>query len=422
MIIRGKEISLYNFPLKAVNYVIHNIIAKFRRQRALFYLSKWNENSSVKKMSRCKVAFLVQLPEVWDKEEPLYDALINNSKFEVRLIVIPPYNMVTGSIEKEYNNNYFLLKYKDALPAYSNGVWIDLKNIFHYVFYQRPYDYYLPKKYRSYNLVKHTKCCYVPYGFSGSDNFNECNTNEDFFCNMYFCFAESKYSAELLRKKFHSKNEKDLYKIEDLGYPALIPYFSIKPTNKFNRVLWTPRWSYDTKLGGSHFLEYKDTITNLINDYPNIALTFRPHPLLFEELIIKHMMSKAEIEDFLRYIKKNSIKYDMGRPILEVFRNTDVLITDFSTIIIQFFITGRPIIYCQSSNIILNKSYQKLLEGLYIANNEKEVIVHMKNLQNGNDYLYKKRQEIISELSKYHCNATNSIVKRIEEDFFGVVM
>ena len=416
MNIHGREIPISEIPGKAIRRLFRYPLSLYEDYRSVFYLMK---NQRLKRTSNSviRVAFLVQMAEVWDKEEPVYESLKKNSKFEVKLIVIPPFNRILNSVEKVYNNNYFLKRYPEAIPAYFQGKWIDLKDKFDYFFYQRPYDSYLPKKYQSRNLVKYAKCCYIPYGFCGSDNFDETLTGKNFFRNIYFAFLESGYYSNLLNRKFEST--KKLHNFENIGYPALSPYFSIASSKTYKRILWTPRWSYDSLIGGSHFIEYKETINQLATIYPDITLTFRPHPLLFEELVVKDLMSDSEIEDYFHKIAQLNIKYDKGEPIFETFENTDILITDYSSIIIQFFITGRPIIYCESINIPLNETYLKLAEGMYVAKSDKDILKFMNELQHGNDYLFDKRKEIIRTCLKQHMNATMNIVKRIEEDFIS---
>ena len=43
--------------------------------------------------SKIRIGFIVQMPEVWDKEAPLLEALINDERFEVTLLVVPEYDL-----------------------------------------------------------------------------------------------------------------------------------------------------------------------------------------------------------------------------------------------------------------------------------------------------------------------------------------
>lgn len=417
MKIKGEEIPVCKIPFRVANRIKRMLYGFYLDRKVVDYLAKWQHvNHDIERIIR--VGFLVQDPTCWDKVEPIYDSLNNNPRFDAKLVVVPNYDFVNKTLKTEYIDNFYITNYPDAIRAFNNAAWVDLTKCFDYIFYPCPYDVYLPEEYRSDNLVKYMRCCYIPYGFSGAINFDSGNSNKDFFRNMYITFTDSDYTASLLKKNFIVKKEKEVHRIESLGYPALKAYFFIKPSKESKRILWTPRWSYDPLIGGSHFNEYRDIFIMLKDIYPDSELTFRPHPLLFEELILKSIMSRKEIETYLNSLTKNNIRYDASASLFNTLSNTDILITDYSSIIIQFFITGRPIIYCESKNIKLNNVYLKLFDGMYIAKNEEDILKFMKDLKNGNDYLFDKRQQIIRDyLQLNHFKATENIVNYIEQDF-----
>lgn len=415
MIVRRKELRMQGHYLNSIQRKLHELVGVYKDIRADYYLKKQikkknNPNHSI------QVAFIVQMPEIWDKEEPVYAAMSEDPRFSVSIIVVPPYNQESKLTETGYENNYFLEKYPGAIKAYQNGRWHAPDKSYDYVFYQRPYDHYLPVPLQSRTVVKLAKCCYIPYGYTGSDAFNEGSTNKTFFRNLYFGFAESAHMARVFKKRYRSGKEKGLHKICFCGFPALAPYFALKPTNEYQRILWTPRWSYAPKIGGSHFLEYKNTIITLKKQTQKLEIKFRPHPLLFGEILSSSKMSRQEVDIYLKKLAQNDIEYDRGQPIFETLQNTDVLITDYSSIIIQFFVTGRPIVFCES-DIILNDDFVELLEGMYVAHNEEELIEIVRNLSNGIDPLAKKRKKIISMLFEEHKNATQKIIETVYRDF-----
>lgn len=369
--------------------------------------------SQKKNKGPINVAFIVQMPEVWDKEEPVYLAMRDNPDFNTQLIVVPHYDIQKKELSRDYIHNYFLENYEDAIPGFQNGKWLNLKGKYEYVFYQRPYDGYLPKELRSSKVRKYSKCCYIPYGFVGADVFNEINSDRRFFRNISMAFVETDAMAKLIRSRFGTHDR--LHRVECLGYPALEPYFDIKPSNVFKKILWTPRWSYDEKLGGSQFLEYKETIKTIKKLYPEMKITFRPHPLLFEELVSKGLMGKQEIDDYVGSLADCDIKYDTGTPIYDAINDADILITDFSTIIIQYFVTGKPVIYCEAG-IKLNEIYEKMAKGFYLANNEEDILEQVKSISNGSDILLTIRRKIIeNDLRKYR-HGTNAIIKAMYDD------
>ena len=410
---QSKKLIFQGKAFNAVRRIHHVFLERYEDGRANYWLKKQKKKNTGEPIH---VAFIVQMPEIWDKEEPVYSAMSVDPRFSVSMLVVPAYNQIHKTIETEYGDNYFLNMYPEAIRTYENGRWQALGKEYDYVFYQRPYDQFLPIGLQSRNVVKLAKCCYIPYGYTGADVFNEGSTNKEFFRNLYFGFAESAYMARVFERRYQGKKGRELHKIAFLGFPSLVPYFDLKPTNEYRRILWTPRWSYAPKAGGSHFLEYKDSILNLKNQSPELTLTFRPHPLLFGELISTSRMSDREIEDYLKQLSQNNIAYDNGHPIYETIQNTDILITDYSSIIIQFFITGKPIVFCES-DIVLYDDFKMLSDGMYVVHNEEELITTVQMLVEGEDPLYMKRQKIIDRLSEEHKDATDNIIETIYKDY-----
>ena len=98
--------------------------------------------------------------------------------------------------------------------------------------------------------------------------------------------------------------------------------------------------------------------------------------------------------------------------IIDIFPNIDILITDISSVMIPFFLTGRPVIYC-SNNIKLNKICSKMSEGMYIADSWEDIIRYLNDIMKGNDYLKPKRDAIIDSEFRGHDNAAKAIVDRV---------
>ena len=383
--------------------------------QADFRLLKWGKTHCTEKI---RVGFLVQMAEIWDKQVPVYEELLTRDNVEVFLFVVPPFDFEKKEITNSYEKNYFLDKYVAAVNAIDEqGEIINLKSYgLDYIFYQRPYDQYLPEQLRSYNVSNYCKCCYIPYGFSGAVAFDGGNTSRAFFRNMYFTFKDSSYMQKKLMKKYPISSKLKIRHIENLGYPSLEPYLcAADSSDMVKTVLWTPRWSYDPILGGSHFVEYKSVPFALLEKYKDLQCIFRPHPLMFDELRAKQLMSEGEIAEYLFALENSNIAYDVGTPIDEAIAKSDVLITDFSSIIIMFFLTGKPIIYCKSQ-IEFNDIFQKMSKYMYIAESEADIYRYIDQLANGNDYLRETREKFIQEEFIHHINSSKRIVDRIISD------
>lgn len=97
--------------------------------------------------------------------------------------------------------------------------------------------------------------------------------------------------------------------------------------------------------------------------------------------------------------------------------NTDILITDFSSIIIEFFITGRPVIYCADTNLKFEKVYRDIIKGFYIAHKWEDVEKYVSNLLKGIDPLKERRKSIIQDIMRENQHTTESIIDYIYNDY-----
>ena len=407
---------------KYIPKLIKNIFKRFiiliKNIIALLYLKKVSKKDN--KSDIIKVAFIVYEPSIWDKQEPVYDKMCLSDNFDVELIVVPSYNknfklLTTYDLEWDY-----FKKYPNAIKAYNekgNIIDINAKG-YDYIFYQTPYNNYYPPSLRSNEVIKFSKICYIPYGFSGATNFNEGNSNPDFFRNVYMAFLDAIEIKEILDRQFELTCKKGYQNFYVVGYPAFEKYFDQKWDENVNSILWTPRWSYDNKIGGSHFFEYKDTIINIKDMYPEKELIIRPHPMMLTNFVNSGLMTENETKKFIDNLNIKKIELSVGRSFEEDLEKSDILITDYSSIIPMYFVTGKPIIYCHSDIINFNKAYTDLIKGIYIAYNEDDIKNCINNLMNGNDYLYNVRKEIIKQLYQEHNNSTNKIISIIEKDFY----
>lgn len=408
MKIHDREIKFWEIPWKIAKHGYHFISEHYEDIKANYYMKKISNKENDPNQT-IRVAFIVQMPEIWDKEEPVYHAMEENPKFDVKMIVIPPYDFKRKEMKINYNNNFFLQTYPSTIKAFNNGNWITINNEYDYIFYQRPYDYYLPKPFQSRALGKKAKCCYIPYAYWPLQNML-CGYNRSFFRNVYFAFMESKENAnELL--KFGNYERRILFR----GYPLLENIESIDSFDA-GKVLWTPRWSYSETVGGSHFFEYKDKILELSKAYNDIQLCIRPHPLAFDNYIADGLMTVEETDQYFCQVEQANASFDTNPNIEETFLSTGVLISDVSSIIFPFFLSGKPIIYC-ASEIPLSPAFEDLLEGMYVAHNWDDVARFYDDLYRGEDVLKDKRIKIAQRLREDNKDATQRIIETIEIDF-----
>ena len=367
-----------------------------------------------------KVAFIVQMPEVWDKQRDTYEAMVEDARFDVWLVVVPSFN--TKTLKRNnygYEREYYRDKYPDGqfIDAVDNsGKVINLKDYhFDYVFYERPYDLYLPSKLRSSKVCGFSKVCYIPYStpdFKVPDPL----PIENIYRSLYFGFINSKHRQDAINRYIELKGLKNRH-IIDVGYPIL-GYCNSIPENTSDKVsiMWGPRWSYDAEMGGSHFVEYMYDFPKLTERFDNLSLIARPHPMTFPEMVRSGKMTEKEVEEYKEYVAKQGVILDKNKMIEDTFKETDILISDLSSILWLFFFTGRPIIYCPCK-IKLSPDLQQLVDLMYVAESWEDVSGIIEKLLAGVDEMREKREEFIRDYFKKYSNPVESIMELIIDDY-----
>ncbi len=385
---------------KAVNFIPDKRAEKYLKKVA----------SETKKNDRIKVGFLAFEPESWDKLQPVYEAMRTDERFDPELIVIPSYNInFSVGVKYGYELEYFKRLYPDVLTAFDpDGNLLDVRNkSYDYVFYQDPYNDHYPEGVKSYDLVQITKICYVPYGYTTLKNFAELvGINRVFFRNVFAYFPDTGTNGRIIEKIYATSIKRGLRYVNNLGFPSLEKYFDMGANANIKIITWTPRWSYDAKVGGSHFMEYKENFLELGSEY---TLILRPHPMLFTNLVKTGVMSEEEANTYRNKAAEKGIEIDDRGPIDDVIEKTGILITDISSVIPSFFLTGKPVIYCDSKMEPIEE-FAEMLNGIYIANSWEEVQTYIKRITSGDDYLLNERKSIIDKFARINKGATGRIL------------
>ena len=315
-------------------------IAKSKKKKDIILRKK-----RTKERSNIKIGFIVQMPEVWDKEAPLFEALIKDNRFDVYLIIVPHYDFSISKLSQYgAEKQYFTKKYPDVktvLLKNENDMVID--DTYDYIFYQRCWEIYLPKQLRCKNVINFAMTCYIPYCYHCTPTHVSYYENDFFwYLNKFYCCSED---------QFNQVSEIGNIECQYLGFPVIDSLqYSSSSRNEIN-ILWTPRWTDDQSLGGTSFNVNKYKVLELLNQSKKISLYLRPHPLTFENAIKQKWMSKDEVEEYKKLVVESGAYFDSNKLIEDTFTNTDILITDFTSAIITFFLSGR--LYTALEEILL---------------------------------------------------------------------
>ena len=150
----------------------------------------------------------------------------------------------------------------------------------------------------------------------------------------------------------------------------------------------------------------------------NDLIVFRPHPLAFDNFISKGLMTKKEVANYLKNYQNSNMIYDKSSNYYDTFRDSDVLITDFSSIIIEYLMYDKPIIFCHRDMNILNDYMKEITKICYCVNNWKEVEQVLEKLKKGKDPLKDTRTKFVNENFKnYDGKIKYRIIESIKKDY-----
>lgn len=377
-----------------------------------------------------RVAFLCQYIPAWNKSAPVYEYMKKDPRFDAFIICIP-YNIQRHRLIDNHGTendtyDYFISKGYDAINALiGENKWLDLKSMnLDYIFYPRPYNAFMPRQYTTHVVNKYTKICLLMYGMELTKELAEELLNNDFFRNVYCYFAESSYVAQINQKHLPLGHKMGLqHSIYLGGVPGITMILDSKDEKNHAwdfakdhsgslRVIWTPRWTTDLSLGGSNFFVYKDLLIEYAKEHPDVDFLFRPHPLALNNFLKTGEMTKDEVDNFIRTCEEvPNISLDKEPEYVASFWNSDVLITDISGVFPEYFVTGKPIIYC-ASNMILHPidHAQKMIDACYVANTPEELFCHLEELKKKKDPKAQQRKNLAKELFG---DSTKSVVGAI---------
>ena len=236
----------------------------------------------------------------------------------------------------------------------------------------------------------------------------------DFMKSSSFVFASDSSNYSGLKSWFDLNGVMNT-KLIISGFPKFdlishCQYDNSKNVDNYT-ALWTPRWS--TTENNCFFFEYKDKILKYCDENPEFYLIFRPHPQAFLEWNARNELTEDEAKEYIGlYEKKQNAEIDKEKDYLVTFQRVDCFITDFSSLMAEYLLTGKPIIYCHRTDKFTDMG-KKISEGFYWVHNFDELTATLNMLREKKDPLKEKRLEIISKLLYIPAQGAGNLIKNI---------
>lgn len=374
-------------------------------KREVFAIGKYlRQRSMPRPDGPVRVGFLVDFLPAWSKVRRIYRLLEADDRFEPVLLCVP-----SNALESpEINDTYEYLKqqgYETAVnTCVAPGQWLELEPLgLSYVFYLRPYNHLLPEQYHCHRLCAFTKVCLVVYGMSMTKQIAASTMNRDFYRYVYCFVGESPYVMKKNKRDGWLLHLLGLQKSLFLGMPGVEELRDAEgqpaPAWDFAgdgfRVLWNPRWTTDKSLGGSNFFTFRRTLLSMAEEKP-VALLIRPHPLMLQNFVSTGQMSEEEVAQFRGECERlPNVSLDESREYNATLWGADVLVTDKSGLMAEFFVTGKPIIFCAGNmELTPTEHMEQLLKVCYVVRTPEELTERLDALRTGADPLSEKRHAL----------------------------
>jgi len=391
---------------EAIHKIGHKVLAPIRRiqSKNLKREGKRNRNRTQRMKKHNAVVFIVNYPQGWNSFKKVYEELKKIDSCKVMLI---------GYENDRYPNSTELFWKSidhDAIIARDGSVPSIDSLLVDVVFRQTPYDDEYPEEYSARNLSKIAKLCYIPYGYQMSKEIHlQSEYNDWFFPFLTAIYACNDYTYKYCIDKARSYSSTKDIKVFNYGYPRfeLLQQSNNKAVKRF---LWIPRWSVDDlNNNGTSFFKYYRLLFEFFSNNRSLSLVIRPHPLMFYNFVRLKLMTEGEVDQFKRMVEESpNIILDDSSDYLQTFNQVDAMIADYSTLIVEFFISGKPIIYCGDTDGF-NEDLSKMVSLMYVADNWVDVEKNIGKLSDGKDTGYHDRRIYINSFYV----GSNSISKRI---------
>ena len=306
------------------------------------------------------------------------------------------------------------------------NMFVDYSNQFDIFCISQPYDSMSYKFFQmSYLKTKDVLTFYIEYGHVGTLYFSLQLVKRQVYNFFWKIFTENKISFEVYRKNQVIKGEN----VVPCGFYNFDEYRHLKKTPRQRKcIIIAPHHTMgNDELKGmlelSNFLEYADFFLELPRIYTDIDFIFRPHPLLITKLKDDVNWGKEKTDAWLNNLLANkNIVYSEGGRFRELFVNSDAIIHDCGSFLLDYLFTEKPCCYMlrktmsKKNNFNFTKFGFKCLDQYYIAYERTEIISFIDNVVlKGIDPLRTKREKFSKKYLYQNHSTAEKIIEEIKK-------
>lgn len=352
----------------------------------------------------------------------LFDLMLSDLEhYTPKIVVIPDVSRGNDHMVKQYHEtkSFFIKKYSSefVLDGWNEreNKFLDHSDEFDVIYLANPYDFMVDKLHGvSYLSTKNVLPIYISYGCM-SDNYG---------CKIVMPLKEISLFWKVFADNKMTYKDYCRYELAKGKNVVLSGYAKMDSLAKFKensrakkRIIIAPHHTINNPaLPLSNFLEYQSFYLELPKLFPQIEFVFRPHPLLFINMVNEGFWNTTQVNEYIKKIKDNGMIYSVGGDYFDIFVNSDAMIHDCSSFVVEYIFTTKPCCFMAKKNYkkIFSSLGKSCLKNYYLAFNTQQIIEFIQNVViDEKDKLKQKR-----ELYATKCLAVNypNVSKRILEE------
>lgn len=313
-----------------------------------------------------EIVFMPYKASMWDSLESIWLAVKNDSDCDAYVVAVPYYDRSSNDLETSFH--YEGNDFPDYVPITNYQAYNLEKRRPDVIYIHNPYDEHnyvtsIDPNFYSKELKKYTDfLVYVPYFVAGYYankksalmNIPMCINNIDLFVLQSEGQKKALEINESLNEKMVVLGSPKIDRIINNFYDVEIP---VELINRINgRKVIVVNSSISRILNDDNWTSKMYQLIEVFKNRPELFMIWRPHPLLLSTINAMRPEKKEEMKKIINSIDKMSNAFIDNFPSFDISVSvSDGLISDYSSLVLQYTATGKPVLLTMGYSSYRNK-------------------------------------------------------------------
>jgi hypothetical protein len=307
---------------------------------------------------KLNVLFLLQRAEGWTNLRAIWRRMAVDPRFQPEVWVLPYDVRRPAELAARQAVTSAALKAESVPHALWTSEQLLEPNQFDVVVFNTPYDVERPAQLHFDVVARQVPVtAYVPYGFvvGGGRKNQRLQYSQPAQMHSTLVFARSWRERAMYRRHCPTGDAHvrvtGLPRLDDLAaaHPAAVDGELAAAVGGRFAVLWNSHFSIGERHRGSLDYSTFDRLGAELIEYaagnPDVALIWRPHPLLLPTLEREGILSHSDFASLERDLRRADIVLDRRTDHRPAFAASSALLTDAGSFLFEYVLTGKPMAY-----------------------------------------------------------------------------